>query len=138
MNIEETERRFGDGSQINPESYREHVNELADEAVAQVEEWKKSGEGNPACPEQEIKDEFADGEHGDYPWLKGPRNCLGILMAASNPDEAIREDGEDLIALNYSDSWHCALYEMASKVLIRDVCKAISDKLKAAGFHVTE
>lgn len=138
MNIEETEREFGDGSQINPESYREHVNELAEKAVAQVEKWKKNGEWNPECQEQEVRDEFGGVDRLGSLWVRGPRNCLGILMAASNPDEAIREDGEGLIALNYSDSWHCALYEMASKVLIRDVCKAISDKLKAAGFHVTE
>ena len=147
MNIEETEREFGNGSQINPESYREHVNELADEAVALIEGWRKNGEWNPECQEQEIRDEFADGESSHYPWLKGPRNCLGVLLSASNPNEAIREDGEHLIPLDYSDTWDCALYEMASKVMRRDVCKAILEKLeltearaklKAAGFHVTE
>jgi len=139
MNIEEIERRFGDGSQINPESYREHVNELAEKAVATTEKW------DTPCRDDEIKELVDEGL--DLPWLRGPRNCLGILLSASNPNEAIREGCGDLITLDYSNTWDCALSEMAHRVLLRDVSKAISDKLeltearaklKAAGFHVTE
>ena len=116
-------RKFGDGSQINPESYRKHVSELAEKSVSIAERWESP------CQEYEIKELIDEGL--DLPWLRGPHNCLGILLSASNPDEAILGDGEHLITLDYSYKWETALYEMAYRVLLRDVSKAILEKLES-------